>query len=74
MLTFAAQTLVDGTWIITPEEPASLSLVLVAVGTLAVYGVLSSRRRQPAVTSATKTIPATRRSKSSHDRRQRRAA
>jgi hypothetical protein len=77
MLTFAAQTFVDGAWTVTPEEPASLALALVGMGTVAVYGVLASRRRQAAAASATKSISGTdqtRQTKSSHDHRRRRAA
>ena len=44
MLIFASQTLAHGTWNITPEEPATLQLALVGLGTLAVYAVLTGWR------------------------------
>jgi hypothetical protein len=44
MLVLATQTFVNGTWNITPEEPATLQLALIGVGTLAVYAVLTGWR------------------------------
>jgi len=51
MLTLASQTFANGTWTITPAEPATLQLALVGLGTLAGYAVLTgwrTRRTQPA--------------------------
>ncbi len=44
MLTFASQTFANGTWTITPAEPATLQLALVGLGTLAVYAILTGWR------------------------------
>jgi hypothetical protein len=41
MLTFASQTFANGIWTITPEEPATLPLVLVGLGTLAAYAAFA---------------------------------
>jgi hypothetical protein len=44
MLTFASQTLANGTWTITPDEPATLQLALVGLGTLAIYAIWTDWR------------------------------
>ena len=44
MLTFASQSFAGGIWTITPEEPATMPLLLVGLGTLAVYAVISGWR------------------------------
>lgn len=44
MLILASQTFADGTWNVTPEEPATLTLALVGLGTLAFYAVMTGWR------------------------------
>jgi hypothetical protein len=44
MLIFASQTFANGIWNITPEEPATLTLALVGLGTLAFYAVITGWR------------------------------
>jgi hypothetical protein len=48
MPTFAAQTLADAGTTVIPQEPTTLSLLLVGAGTLAVYAALSGRWRRAA--------------------------
>ena len=57
MLTFPSQTFANGTWTITPAEPATLQLALVGLGTLAVYAVLTGWR--PGRTAAVTELDAT---------------
>ena len=67
MLTFALQTFANGTWTITPKEPATLQLALVGLGTLAIYAVWTGwRPRRSAIDEREQTVvesesPATRR-------------
>jgi hypothetical protein len=44
MLTIASQTFANGTWTITPAEPATLQIALVGLATLAVYAVVTGWR------------------------------
>lgn len=44
MFTIASQSFANGIWTITPEEPATLPLALVGLGTLAVYAALMGWR------------------------------
>jgi hypothetical protein len=55
MLTIASLSYLDGTWFVTPEEPATLPLILVALGTLAAYAVLTGWRPQRAMAAARST-------------------
>jgi hypothetical protein len=52
MLTFASQTFANGIWTITPEEPATLPLLLVGLGTLAVYAAFAGWRPRRATAEA----------------------
>ncbi len=54
MLTFAAQTVANAETIIIPDEPTTLSLLLLGAGTVAVYATLSGRWRR-AVTQPART-------------------
>lgn len=76
MLTLATQTFVDGIWILSPEEPASLALALAGLGTIAIYAALTHRslRRTAAPVSAKKLSPAKQSNKKARDNRRRRAA
>jgi hypothetical protein len=53
MLTFATQTIANGTLTLTPEEPTSLQLALMGFAMLAIYAVFSGWRlqRKPAAVS-----------------------
>ncbi len=44
MLILASQTFANGVWNITPEEPGTLTLALVGLGTLAFYAVVTGWR------------------------------
>jgi PEP-CTERM motif len=44
MWSLALQTLAASSVTLTPEEPATLELALVGVGTLAIYAILRGRR------------------------------
>jgi hypothetical protein len=52
MMTFASQSFASGIWTITPEEPATLPLVLVGLGTLAVYAAFAGWRPRRATVEA----------------------
>ena len=56
MLTFAAQTIANSSTTLTPKEPATLTLALIGLGTLAIYAVFSHwrpRRATAAVSAKT---------------------
>jgi len=44
MLIFASQTFANGVWNVTPDEPGTLTLALVGLGTLAFYAVMTGWR------------------------------
>ena len=52
MWTIASQSFANGIWTITPEEPATLPLALVGIGTLAVYAVFAGWRPRRAAIEA----------------------
>jgi hypothetical protein len=55
MLTFASQAFANGTWTITPEEPATLQLALAGLGALAVYAALTGWRPRRTATIVNRT-------------------
>lgn len=74
MLTFATTAFSDGTWTITPEEPASLSLALLGFGAIVVYAALSGWRSRPNATPAFESRVESKPTIEKHHRRGRRAA
>jgi hypothetical protein len=74
MLTFATTAFSDGTWTITPDEPASLSLALIGFGAMVLYAALSGWRSRFTATPAINTRVQSKRAIDTLDRRVRRAA
>jgi hypothetical protein len=58
MLIFASQTFANGAWNVTPEEPGTLTLALVGLGTLAFYAVMTGWRptRKTQVAASTSNV------------------
>lgn len=74
MFLFATQAFEDGLWTLAPEEPTSLSLAVVALGTVAIYTVLAGRSARRVAVSAKNLSHAKQSSRSHHHTRRRRAA